>query len=46
VPAFEQAFGSTEIDCCSKEVFFGTTTEETENYQSTSNEQKIDCGRK
>jgi hypothetical protein len=41
VPAFEQASGSTEIGCGSHEVFFGTTTEETENYLSTSTEVSI-----
>jgi BRCT domain type II-containing protein len=41
VPAFKQASDSTEIGSYSHEVFFSTTTQETENHQSASNEVSI-----
>jgi hypothetical protein len=40
LPAFEQAFGSTEIGCYSHEGFFNTN-QQTENHQSSSNEVSI-----
>lgn len=38
LPAFEQAFGSTEIGRYSHEGFFNNTTQQTENHQSASND--------
>ncbi|XP_033608049.1 uncharacterized protein LOC117282450 [Cryptotermes secundus] len=41
LPAFEQAFGSTEIGRYSHEGFFSNTTQQTENHQPASNEVSI-----